>query len=153
VGIAIADRQKKKVEEVASRASLSTEPLIWMLPPSAELSLDEGRRPPSLPVAADADAIVEALSRNLVSIFRATSLSRLSAASGSRTDEVSVGFIVLRSETGAEEPLRPGTVPIVHPDDQVHIAARNASAKPVDVNVLYVGSDYSISHMYAERLH
>ena len=110
VGIAIADRQKKKVEEVASRASLSTEPLIWMLPPSAELSLDEGRRPPSLPVAADADAIVEALSRNLVSIFRATSLSRLSAASDYRPEEVSVGFIVLRSETGAEEPLRPGTV-------------------------------------------
>jgi hypothetical protein len=153
VGIAIAEQRQDEEAITEARASLSTEPLIWMLPPSAELSLDEGRRPPSLPIPADPEAIVEALSQNLVSIFRATSLSRLSAASDYRPEEVSVGFNVLRGDTGAEEPLQPGAVPIVHPADQIHIAARNSSSKPVDVNVLYVGSDYSISHMYAERLH
>ena len=153
VGIAIADQKQDEQAGTEARASLSTEPLIWMLPPSGELSLDEGRRPPTLSLSADPDAILEALSQNLVSIFRATGLSRLSAASDYRPEEVDIRFIVLRGDTGKEDPLLEGTVPIVHPDDQVHIEARNSSSKPVDVNVLYIGSDYSISHMYAERLH
>ena len=140
--------------EVASRAALGTQPRAWLLPPSAELSLEEGRRPPSLPLAdATAPQVAESLSTNLVSIFRASSLSRLTAASDYRPEEVSIVFKVLRDDTGEAEPLRPGEVPIVHPDDQVHIEARNGSSRPVDVNVLYIGSDYSIGHMYAERLH
>lgn len=152
IGILIAEQVAAGTD--ADRASLSTEPRVWLLPPSGELSLDEGRRAPSLPIAGEsAETIAEQLAQNLVSIFRATSLSRLSAASDYRPEEVSVGFKILRSETQASEDLQPGTVPIVHPEDQVHIDARNSSSKPVDINVLYIGSDYSISHMYAERLH
>src|SRR5690606_41672575 len=86
-------------------------------------------------------------------IFRATSLARLSAASDFRAEEVSVNFKILSDETGETAPLKPGDVPIVHPDAQGHIEAVTGSSKPVDINVLYIGSDYSISHMYAERLH
>lgn len=151
VGILIADREKDAA--AASRASLSTEPRVWLLPPSTELSLDEGRRSPSLPLAgADVDDIAAKLGDDLVRIFRATGLSRLAAASEFRPQEVEVGFKIKRSEAEEAEPLRAGTVPIVHPDDEVHIAAKNTSAKPVDINVLYIGSDYSIGHMYAERL-
>ena len=151
VGIMIADQGGM---EVASRASLGTAPRVWLLPPSAELSLDEGRRAPSLPIdAANADAILEALADNLVLIFRATNLSRLAAASDFRDEQFNVQFKIKREDAGAAEALVPGTVPIVHPDDQVHLEARNGSSKPVDINVLYIGSDYSISHMYAERLH
>lgn len=153
VGIMIAD-QRRGEEVAAARASLSTEPRIWLLPPSAELSLEPGYRPPSIPIGdGSAEDILARLSESLVMIFRATNLSRLAAASDFRPEEVSVGFNILRAETGVLEPLQPATVPRVHPDDQVHIEARNASSKPVDINVLYVGSDYSISHMYAERLH
>ncbi len=153
VGIAIAD-QRSDGQAAEARASLSTEPRIWLLPPSAELSLEPGHRPPSIPIGDDpADKVLARLSETLVMIFRATNLSRLAAASDFRPEEVSVGFKILRTGTGELEPLQPATVPRVHPDDQVHIAARNASSNPVDINVLYVGSDYSISHMYAERLH
>jgi len=151
VGIMIADQGGA---EPASRASLGTEPRVWLLPPSAELSLDEGRRAPSLPLgSADIDEIAQSLSENLVSIFRATSLSRLAAASDFRNEEFSVNFKIKRDSAADTEPLQPGTVPVVHPDDQVHLEARNSSSRPVDINVLYIGSDYSISHMYAERLH
>jgi len=153
VGIVIADRARNQQEAAAARASLSTEPRVWLLPPSAELSLEDGRRSPSLPLAgASVDDIAAKLAEDLVRIFRATSLSRLSAASEFRPNEVEVGFKIKRTEVADAEPLRAGTVPIVHPDDEVHIAAKNGSAKPVDINVLYIGSDYSISHMYAERL-
>jgi len=43
-------------------------------------------------------------------------------------------------------------VPRVSPGDQVHVLARNESDAYVDINVLYVGSDYSITHIVAERL-
>ena len=151
VGIMIADQGG---DDVASRASLGTEPRVWLLPPSAELSLDEGRRAPSLPIDADnLDAMADQLTENLVLIFRATNVSRLAAASDFRNEEFTVNFKIKRQEAAATEALTPGTVPIVHPDDQVHLEARNGSSKPVDINVLYIGSDYSISHMYAERLH
>lgn len=153
VGVLIADQARHGAEAAAARTSLSTEPRVWLLPPSSELSLDEGRRSPSLPLAgAGIDDIAAKLAEDLVRIFRATSLSRLSAASEFRPQEVEVGFKVKRAEAAEAEPLRAGTVPIVHPDDEVHIAARNVMTKPVDINVLYIGSDYSISHMYAERL-
>ena len=153
VGIIVADRARDAQEAAAARASLSTEPRVWLLPPSTELSLEDGHRSPSLPLAgADIDDIAARLAEDLVRIFRATSLSRLSAASEFRPQEVEVGFKIKREEAADAEPLRAGTVPIVHPDDEVHIAAKNASARPVDINVLYIGSDYSISHMYAERL-
>lgn len=141
-------------EAEASRASLDAAPRAWLLQPSAELSLNQGRRPPSVPLqGVSGQDIAGALSANLVSIFRATSLARLTAASDYRPEEFSVGFKVLRAETGDTDLLQPGAVPIVHPQDQVHVEARNASSKPVDINVLYIGSDYSITHIYAERLH
>ena len=153
VGVIIADQARNGAEAVAARASLDTEPRVWLLPPSSELSLEEGRRSLSLPLAgASADDIADRLGEDLVRIFRATSLSRLSAASEFRPQEVDVGFKIRRDDAEAAEPLRPGTVPVVHPRDEVHIEAKNASTRPVDINVLYIGSDYSIGHMYAERL-
>ena len=50
------------------------------------------------------------------------------------------------------EPLQAASVPLVRPGDQVHILARNSSTKIVDINILYVGSDYSITHIDAQRL-
>lgn len=155
VGIMIADQLKGAEAEKAqaARASLGTTARVWLLPPSAELSLDDDRRAPSLAIdGLDADEIRRKLADTLVTIFRATSLARLAAASDFRDDEVTVGFKILASDTGETLPLMAGDLPIVHPDDQVHIEARNGSTRPVDINVLYIGSDYSIGHMYAERL-
>ena len=48
--------------------------------------------------------------------------------------------------------LQPATVPRVLPGDEVHILAKNLSSKLIDINILYVGSDYSITHIDAQRL-
>lgn len=154
VGIMVADQRADEEAAVAARASMSTEPRIWLLSATSELSLDVGKRPPSLaigPTATEA-SLSEALSENLVSIFRATNISRLSSASDFASEEVDVRFNILRASDGSLEPLSPETVPFLHPDDQVHIHARNDFSQAVDINVLYIGSDYSISHMYVERL-
>lgn len=155
MGIMIADQLKGREAEkaAAARASLSSASRVWLLPPSAELSLDEDRRAPSLPLDGESlEDLTRKLAETLVTIFRATSLARLAAASDFRDDEVKIEFNILSDGTGNTAALAPGALPIVHPDDQVHIAAQNGSTRPVDINVLYIGSDYSISHMYAERL-
>jgi hypothetical protein len=51
------------------------------------------------------------------------------------------------------QPLAGAAVPRLIPGDQVHIVARNDTAQAVDINVLYVASDYSITHIRAARLH
>lgn len=129
------------------------EPALWFLPFSGEVSLDAGRRPPLIVIdPADEDKLAKSTAENLEKIFRATALSRLSVASGEQPKDVVVRFEIKRSTGGAMEELVEASVPTVTPGDQVHIVAENNSRKPVDINVLYLGSDYSITHMDAQRL-
>ncbi|MHC2793978.1 hypothetical protein ACVINZ_002990 [Mesorhizobium jarvisii] len=85
-------------------------------------------------------------------IFRATGLSRLAAASDYKPEDVDVQFQVKRRDKDGLEPLQASAVPRVSPGDEVHVLAKNSSDQLVDINVLYVGSDYSITHIVAERL-
>ena len=151
--------------DLSSRAAISDAPRLWFLPPTAEVSLQDGRRPPSIGFAGSTEGGLEdEVAENLLRIFRATNLARLASASNFRPDEVKAEF---RIASGRNRPanqlggdlkittrtLEPGSVPSVHPGDQIDLVASNGANKPVDINVLYVGSDYSISLMYSERLH
>ena len=139
--------------DTTSRAAISDAPRLWFLPPTAEVSLETGRRPPSIGFAGSTpDGLQGEVADTLVRIFRATNLARLSAASTFRGEEFEVGFDIVRKDA-AEEKLEAGTMPRVSPLDMIRLNARNNSARPVDMNVLYIGSDYSITHLYAERLH
>lgn len=131
----------------------STEPALWLLPPSGEISLEKGRRPPSM-FTADAGRLGAKLSDDLVVISRAMNLSRLAGASDFRRGDVSVTFSVQRADEEELTPIEAGNVPILHPGDSIFVSAKNGSRKPVDLNVLYVGSDYTISSAEAPiRLH
>jgi hypothetical protein len=126
---------------------------LFFLSSTGELSLENGRRPPLVAIdTANGEKLQKGTRANLETIFRATSLSRLAAASAASTNSVTVSFKIKRAETGEFEVLDGSTVPIVHPDDEVHIQAENVSDKLFDINILYVGSDYSITHIDAQRL-
>lgn len=129
----------------------SDQPALWFLPASGDVSLKSGQKPP-LVVIGDKDKLAKGVGDNLLKIFRATSLARLAAASDYQPDQVSVQFQIKREDKDALEPLDASSVPIVRPGDQVHILAENKSSKLVDINILYVGSDYSITHIDAQRL-
>lgn len=139
---------------IAGAAKDATDkPALWFLTASGDVSLKDGSKPPLIIIHPDdRDKLVDATAKNLTTIFRATGLSRLAAASDYRPDEVSVEFQIKRKDSDALEPLQASTVPRVSPGDQVHVLARNESDAYVDINVLYVGSDYSITHIVAERL-
>ena len=134
-------------------ADASDQPALWFLPASGDVTLRDGTRPPLVIVHKDDRAkLTAAVNDNLTTIFRATSLSRLAAASDYRPEEVSVEFLIKRQPSGEMQPLLAASVPRVSPGDEVHVLARNQSTKLVDINVLYVGSDYSITHIVAERM-
>ena len=129
------------------------QPALWFLPASGDVSLKDHARPPRIVIHADArQRLVDAMTKNLVTIFRAIGLSRLAAASDYNPEDVSVRFFVKRQGSDTMESLDASTVPKVAPGDEVHIDARNGSGSLIDINVLYVGSDYSITHIVAERL-
>ncbi|MGB3500468.1 MAG: caspase family protein [Mesorhizobium sp.] len=134
---------------VASEAELGgdaakTEPRLWFLPPSAEVSFSPGRRPPSLDLVED-KAMARDMGGYLVRISRATGLSRLAGASDGGLRNVKVEFLIERGATGKFETMEPGKVPVLAPDDSVYFKAENGSRRPVDINILHIGSDYKIS--------
>lgn len=134
-------------------ADAASEAALWFLPASGEVSLDAGRRPPHIVIdPAKPERLSEATNENLQKIFRATALSRLSTAAGEQPRDVSVTFKIKRATGGDRESLEAAAVPTVTPGDQVHIVAENNSRGLVDINVLYLGSDYSITHMDSQRL-
>ena len=128
-------------------------PALYFLPSSGDVSTTTAERPPMVAIdPADPAKLEKGTGENLLKIFRATSLSRLAAASDYKPDQVSVQFMIKRDGKDEFEPLQDSSVPIVSPDDEVHILAENRSSKLVDINILYVGSDYSITHIDAQRL-
>lgn len=126
-------------------------PALWFLPPSGDVTVKDGSRPP-LVAAVDPKRLKIGTDEVLTKIFRATSLSRLAAGSDYKPDQVSVEFRIKRQRKDAMEPFKESEVPRVNPGDEVHILAKNLSSGLVDINVLYVGSDYSITHIDAQRL-
>ncbi|MER2634979.1 MAG: caspase family protein, partial [Rhizobiaceae bacterium] len=138
---------------VAATASPQQPPALFFLPPSGELETRNGQKPPRVVMdPAEVDRFKTGTADNLTKIFRATSLSRLAAASDYQPEQVSVQFLIKREGKDAMEPLDAASVPMVSPGDEVHILAENKSPKLVDINILYVGSDYSITHIDSQRL-
>jgi len=139
---------EERLEEKGASAS-ETERL-WFLPASGEATLLPGRRPPSLPVGPVFDTgenrhgFEAQVAGYLTRIYRATNLARMSAASDFR-GRVEVTFLIRRDDSGASEPVEAGVVPQIREDDEIHVRVVNKSSRAIDLNVLHVGTDYSIS--------
>jgi hypothetical protein len=126
---------------------------LWLLPPTGELVTEGPERTPSVGIADKSMAEAQdALLDDFIRIARVTSLLRIGTVSASGADGFAATLRVKRTGGGLED-IDPSRVPEIHPGDEVHIDARNEGAKPVDVVVLFIGSDFSISQMYAERIH
>jgi hypothetical protein len=128
-------------------------PALWFLPESGELSLATGRRSPSIVMESDdADAIGEAIGDYLVRIYRATNLARIGQGSDYDSQELDVAFSLSRAGTGEAVPLATTSLEVGQPGDRVRVTAKNGTQGAIDLNVLYVGSDYSITFIGNERL-
>ncbi|WP_128514537.1 caspase family protein [Tabrizicola thermarum] len=124
---------------------------IWVLP-STGLAEDLAGTPSVSTDDKDGAALAAVLADTLITMARAQNLLKLAGAVGSVTPDVEVELLTRTPEDRTLRPLPFAPVPVLVPDDEVHVLARNNGAGPVDVNVLYIGADWSISHWFSGRL-
>lgn len=138
-------------------STLGGEPHLWFLPESGAISLKRGYRPPSIKVRRhDPTGFKTVILQQLTRIYRATNLGRISENGGSRpyfaTSRLDVSFTLTSGTDGRSKHLSTTSPSIVVPGDRVRVRAMNESPTAVDLNILYIGSDYSITHVRAERM-
>jgi len=129
-------------------------PKLWLLPATGEASLDPARRAPSIDLpgaggiarstGADPD-FSQALEQNLVTIFRATGLSRLTQANTFKPKDFALSFGLQPAGSDKIAPLAAEETPIIRPKDRVYVDFTNSAGKPVDINVLYIDHNYGIT--------
>jgi hypothetical protein len=141
----------------AQATSLSQAPTLWLLPASGEISLDPTREAPQmpLPTAASADTsadFAKALQDNLVKVFRATGLSRLTAANSFAPSDFKLVYSKEDAGSTTRETLAPEQTPVMRPGDRLFVDFTNNSGKTADVNVLYVDHDYGITQVCKAKL-
>lgn len=124
---------------------------IWVLP-STGLAEDLRSTPSVSTGDKDGAELAAVLADTLTTMARAQNLLKLAGAMGSATPDVEVELLTRTPEDRTLRPLPFAPVPTLVPDDEVHVLAKNNGAGPVDVNVLYIGADWSISHWFSGRL-
>ncbi|MCX7286385.1 MAG: caspase family protein [Rhodobacterales bacterium] len=124
---------------------------IWVLP-STGLAEDLASTPSVSTADKDGATLASTLADTLTTMARAQNLMKLGAAVGAGDLDVTVELQTRTPEDRTLRPLPFTPVPTLLPDDEVHVLARNNTDGPVDVNVLYIGADWSISHWFSGRL-
>lgn len=124
---------------------------IWVLP-STGLAEDLAMTPSVSTADKDGAELAATLADSLTTMARAQNLMNLAGAVGSDGLEVAVELLTRTPEDRTLRPLPFTPVPVLLPEDEVHVLAKNNSDGPVDVNVLYIGADWSISHWFSGRL-
>lgn len=126
---------------------------LWLLPGTGLWEKDSAATIPSVLVADKAPLeIADNLENLLMHIGRAQNLLRLGGAYGIGGTGVNAALLVKAAGTKDLRKMDPAGIPNLFPNDEVHLQAENTSDSPIDVNVLFVGSDYSIAHIFAGRL-
>jgi hypothetical protein len=124
---------------------------IWVLP-STGLAEDLSETPSVSTGDKTADELAFTLADTLNHMAKALNLMKLGAAVGAGDLDVEVQMQTRTPEDRTLKPLAFSPVPTLIPDDEVHVLAKNNMDIPVDVNVLYIGADNSITHWFAGRL-
>ncbi|MGL4235392.1 caspase family protein [Tabrizicola sp.] len=124
---------------------------IWVLPATG-LVEDLASTPSVSTADKDGATLAATLADTLTTMARAQNLLKLGAAVGTGTLDVEVELLTRTPEDRTLRPLPFAPVPTLLPEDEVHVLARNNTDGPVDVNVLYISADWSISHWFSGRL-
>jgi len=125
---------------------------VWVLPGTGLADTDYASIPSVTTADKDAATLGATLADTLNTMARAINLLKLGASVGAGTLDVAVEMQTRTPGNRTLRALSTSTVPRLVPEDEVHILARNNMDIAVDVNVLFIGADYSITHWAAERM-
>ena len=126
---------------------------ILILPGTGVLTQADIRLTPRITTEGKTELeLAEALADTLHAIARVQNLLKLGSAFAGDALDVDIALQTRSPSQRRLTDLETVPVPTLIPDDEIHALIRNHEDFPVDLNVLYVGSDYSITHMYSGRL-
>lgn len=126
---------------------------LWLLPITGFWQENAADSTPSVSTSDKSPQdLANVLQDMLVHIGRAKSLLKLGGAFGAGSSGVKSGLLVKEAGTSDLKEMNAASVPNLFPNDEVHLVAENTTGGPLDLNVLFVGSDYSIHHIFAGRL-
>ncbi len=124
---------------------------IWVL--SGTGLMEDAATTPSIGTKGKApDEVAMTVADTLDRMAKALNLMKLGDAIGPGGLNVDVEMQTRNAEEPKLRALPANPVPTLLPDDEVHVLAKNNMDVPVDVNVLYIGADYSITHWFSGRL-
>ena len=134
---------------------------IWFLPAAGLIEEDQFDQLFSISTAdKDTTDLAEVFSENISYMSKALNLMKVGAATSGTAVQVSAALTRARFDPNAEDvvpdshqPVAAQSVTRMIPDDVIGLTLTNPNETAVDFNVLYVGSDYSISFMGNGRLH
>lgn len=123
---------------------------IWVLAGTG-LADDLARVPSVTTADKDAGELAAGLGDTLGRMAKALNVMRLGAAVGGTLD-AEVELMTRRPDDATMRGLPAAGAARLVPDDQIHLVATNATQGPVDVNILYVSSQWGITVLRPERL-
>lgn len=98
------------------------------------------------------EMLLSLIGDNFARMARVNNLTKLGGIFAPSAMGVDIFFTAQNTQRDNPFQIRPTSVSELVPGDIVFLNAKNTQRDPVDLNVLYIGSDFSISHLYAERL-
>lgn len=137
------------------RLAINTgENAVMVLPDTGLVAGDVTSRNPKIALAGKTDEdLAIALIDTLTRMAKVQNLLKLGGSATGQSLKVDVALQTRAPESPDLNALEAVPVPRMTPGDEVHILAQNQEDTPVDLNVVYIGSDYSITHMFKGRLH
>lgn len=130
----------------------AAQPRLWFLPSDGQVPEVGGQQVHSIGLADGlTDAALDQMHENLVAVYRANNLLRLAAHAQTAFPRLRAGFYLKRNGSDRLEPIDEVAVDIVSPGDEIDFGIENHANHPFDVDVLFIGPDYSIQHMLGHR--
>ncbi|MDO6731332.1 caspase family protein [Marinovum sp. 2_MG-2023] len=134
---------------------------LWFMTAPGIVDIGELANVPSVSTGdKTAGELADVVATNLLIMSRALNLMKVGAATaGATAVEVEADLVRGRFDTSSEsvapdsrQPLSGAQVPRMVPNDTIGLHISNTTKGPVDFNILYIGSDYSISFMDNGRM-
>jgi hypothetical protein len=132
----------------------SPSPMLVIMDDTIEATFDRVGTPPQMTFSPSADGtpFESRLKNNLTAIYRAVGLSRLAGASTFAPNAFDLRYHVQREGEDKVEPIGIDAPSNLWPGDGIYLAFTNRTQAPVDLNVLYVETDYEIKLMCRTRI-
>lgn len=127
---------------------------LWFLPESGEAVSTLRQTPPSLNLGSTTEpGFRAALIRYLERIYRAKALFKISQTRDYSPSDIELKLTLQSRGTGSSREVVASRVTVASPGDRLRVEVTNNTRSSVDLNIIYIGSDYSIGHLGGERMH